>query len=155
MAIDWLWGDKVNNNLQFSTTTPNRATKRVDVILDTNALLMFFPFKLNLEAELDRLLGVYRVVIPSVVVTELEKLSKSVPDAKAALQLSKKYEIMELDPNQLTNNKSGNDADLAIIALASQLKAIVVTNDKILRSNLKSQNLKSIYLKSKTHLELD
>lgn len=155
MAIDWLWGDKVNNNYQFSTTNPNRVTKRVDVILDTNALLMFFQFKLNLEAELDRLLGGYRVVIPSVVVTELEKLSKSVPEAKVALQLSKQYEIIELDPTQLTNNNSGDDADLEIIALASQLKAIVVTNDKILRSNLKSKNLRTIYLKSKTHLEID
>jgi rRNA-processing protein FCF1 len=155
VAIDWLWGDKVNNNLQSSTTHPNRAAKIVDVILDTNALLMFFQFKLNLEAELDRLLGVYRVVIPSVVVTELEKLSTSVPEAKAALQLSKKYEIIGHDPNQLTNNKSGDNADLAIIALASQLKAIVVTNDKILRTNLKSKNLKTIYLKSKTHLVMD
>jgi rRNA-processing protein FCF1 len=154
MAIDWLWGDKVNTNSQPSNNAPNSG-KRLNVILDTNALLMIFQFKLNLESELDRLLGSYNIIIPSGVVAELEKLVSSVPEAQAALRLSERYNIIELGTDPALPEKSSDRIDLAIVAMAERLNAIVVTNDKQLRTNLKTKNLKTIYLKSKSHLELD
>ncbi len=154
MAIDWLWGDKVNTNSHSSNNNPNSG-KRLNVILDTNALLMIFQFKLNIESELDRLLGSYSIIIPSGVVAELEKLVETVPEAQAALRLSERYKIIELETDLAPIKKSDDHVDLAIVALAEKLNAIVVTNDKQLRSNLKTKNLKTIYLKSKSHLELN
>ena len=128
--------------------------KRI-VILDTNALLMPFQFKLNLESELDRLLGSYSIIIPSVVIDELEKLSKSNSYARSALQLAKKYEILELENTLIPPKKLEHNIDFAIVALAKKLDAIVLTNDKILRANLRKENLKTVFLKSSTHLEID
>jgi rRNA-processing protein FCF1 len=111
---------------------------------------MLFQFRLNLETELDRILGVYNIIIPSVVIRELKNLTETVPEAKTALKLTEKYEVYQVE--------SGNDkkiTDDIILDLAQELNAIVVTNDKALRRNLKSNRLSSIYLKSRSHLELD
>ncbi|MBA3043927.1 twitching motility protein PilT, partial [archaeon] len=40
------------------------------VILDSNALLMVFQFRINIESELSRLLGKYEIVIPTTVKNE-------------------------------------------------------------------------------------
>jgi rRNA-processing protein FCF1 len=44
-------------------------------------------------------------------------------------------------------------ADQAIINLSNK-NTIVATNDKLLRQKLKDRNAKTIYLKSKKHLEM-
>ncbi|UCH89144.1 MAG: twitching motility protein PilT [Thermoplasmata archaeon] len=118
------------------------------VILDTNALLMPFQFKLNLDSELTRLLGQYEIIIPSSVIAELENLyrEKQKPRwIKSALSLAKKYQIEHV-------NGSGDDA---ICKAAQESNAIVVTNDKALKKRLKSRGVRTIWLKSKTHLVLD
>lgn len=116
---------------------------------------MPFQFNINLESELDRLLGSYRIIIPSVVLQELSKLSLTNKHARAALDLAKKYEIMDIEEVLDSISNYQGEIDLAIIALAVKLKAIVVTNDKNLRNSLHTWKLSSIYLKSKSHLELD
>src|SRR2546427_73065 len=58
------------------------------VLLDTNALLMPFQFRVNLETELGRLMGSADLAIPSPVWTELEFLAERDRDARAALQLA-------------------------------------------------------------------
>ena len=113
------------------------------VVLDTNALLMPFEVKLNLDLELRRLLGDVRVVVPGPMVGELKRCGAK--HSKAALSLARKYEILQTE----------SDGDEAIIELARALDAYVVTNDKELRSRLRAIKIPLVYLRSGTHAVLE
>jgi rRNA-processing protein FCF1 len=115
------------------------------VILDANALLMPFQFKINIDAELQRLVGQCDVLVPSSVLGELKKLEATSKDAKAALALAQKYEIVEVE-------ESG---DVSLVSLASQRSGIVVTNDRELIEELKKLRRPVISLRSRTHLVLE
>lgn len=114
------------------------------VILDTNALMMPFQFELNIDVELNRILGSYKIIVPSYVIEELKALIKKEKFADSALKLAKKYEII----------KSPVKGDEGIIELAKELNAIVVTNDRTLKEKLSSLDLPVVYLRSKTYLAL-
>ncbi len=113
------------------------------VILDTNALLMQFEFKIDLEDELRRLLGVFEILIPSSVLDELKKIKDK--NVKSALDLASRYKTIETE-------KKG---DKSIIFLAEKFKAVVVTNDRELRMRLKEVGIKVIYLRQKSFLDMD
>lgn len=135
MASDRIWG--------------NRNSKIV--VIDSSALMMLFEFSINLEKELSRLLGSYQIVVPRSVLKELEYLSenskgKKKQIAKPALQLAKKYEIV---------NDESIDADSAVLDLAKKYNGIVLSNDKELRKKAKEQKLRTICLRGKNYLMLD
>ena len=113
------------------------------VILDTNALLTQFEFKIDLEDELTNLLGTYEILIPSSVLNELKNLKDK--DARSALDFALKYKVIETE-------KKGDES---IFAMAKELNAVVVTNDRELRKRLKDNGLKVIYLRQKSYLVLD
>jgi rRNA-processing protein FCF1 len=113
------------------------------VILDTNALLTQFEFKIDLEDELTNLLGTYEILIPSSVLNELKNLKNK--DARSALDFALKYKVIETE-------KKGDES---IFAMAKELNAVVVTNDRVLRKRLKDNDLKVIYLRQKSYLALD
>jgi len=112
-------------------------------ILDTNALLMPFESHLNIDLELTRLLGQCEIYIPGCVIGELRR-SKS-KHARAALTLARKYPIVE-------TQKQGDEG---VIEAARQFSGFVVTNDALLRSRLRKLGLKTIFLRSNHHLEID
>ncbi|TLZ66496.1 MAG: twitching motility protein PilT [Methanobacteriota archaeon] len=112
------------------------------VLLDTNALLMPFQFRVNLETELGRLMGSADLAIPSPVWTELEFLAERDRDARAALQLAARYRVIE----------APGSADDALLALASSLRAVVVTNDQPLLDRLRAASIPRIFLRSRNHL---
>lgn len=111
------------------------------VILDSNALLMVFQFRINLESELNRILGSYEIVVPSTVKKELKTLKDK--HAKIALSFSERYR---------TISANGNPDD-SILELAE--KGIVVTNDKILKKRLREKNIPVVFLRGKNHLEIE
>jgi len=113
------------------------------VILDTNALLMQFEFKIDLEDELTRLLGAFEILIPSSVLDELKNIKDK--HVKPALDLASKYKTVETE-------KKGDES---ILFLAKKLKAVVVTNDGELRRRLKEVGIKVIYLRQKSFLDMD
>ncbi|MCL2607998.1 MAG: twitching motility protein PilT [Methanomassiliicoccaceae archaeon] len=113
------------------------------VVLDTNALLMPFEIRINLDLAIKTLLGDVRMVVPGPMVGELKNLDNK--NAKAALALARKYEIIHSD-------ETGDDA---IVDVAVRLGAYVLTNDKELRRRLRSQRIPIIYLRSSTHLVLE
>ena len=113
------------------------------VVLDTNALLMPFEMRLNLDLAVSSLLGEVRMVVPGPMVGELKNLDNK--HAKAALMLARKYEIYQTD-------ESGDDA---IVEVALRLNAYVLTNDKELKRRLRSLRIPIIYLRSYTHLVLE
>ncbi|MCL1811798.1 MAG: hypothetical protein FWG41_06275, partial [Methanomassiliicoccaceae archaeon] len=63
------------------------------VVLDTNALLMPFEIRLNLDLALADLLGEVRCVVPGPLIGELKHLDHKF--SKAALELARKYEIVQ------------------------------------------------------------
>ncbi len=121
----------------------NRKTTPTPVILDTNALLMQFQFRIDLENELSRILGAYEILIPSSVIFELKNIE--VRHAKAALRVAGSYRVIETE----------RKGDESILSLAKEMNAHVLTNDKALRKRLKEEGVRVIYLRQKSYLALD
>ena len=115
------------------------------VILDANALLMPFQFKINLDVELQRLVGECDVLVPSSVIGELKKLKRTNKDAGAALALAEKY----------TSSPVEGSGDDSLLELANEMKGTVVTNDKDLIQRLKESRIPVIHMRSRNHLVLD
>lgn len=110
------------------------------VILDTNALLMPFEIKLNLDLEVRRLLGDVHFIVPGPIIGELKNLDHKY--ASVALKLARKYEIIQTE-------SKGDDS---VIELALAVGAFVLTNDRELRNKLRMKGVPMIYLRSGTHL---
>lgn len=104
--------------------------------------MMPFEFRINLDLELGRLLGVCEVFVPSSVIRELEGLAEGNRAARAALRLARKYE------GYATERRG----DPAIVAAAQSLGATVVTNDARLLKILRRQGVPRILLRSQSHL---
>jgi len=113
------------------------------VVLDTNALLMPFEFTLNLDLELQRLVGNCEVYVPGPVIGELKRSRSKF--ARAALSLARKYRLAE----------TGTQGDEGVIETARKLDAYVVTNDRALRARLIRLRIRTISLRSGRYLELD
>jgi hypothetical protein len=117
----------------------------VKVLLDTNALLAVFQFKLNLEKELERLLGKYEILVPIPVLQELKNIKTRY--AKLALRFASRYKKIN----------SIYRVDKALLELAKQKRKtiVVLTNDKALRQKLRANKIPIIFLKARKYLELE
>lgn len=113
------------------------------VLLDANALLMPFQFSLDLEGELRRLLGTPRILVPSSVLEELDRLAATKRVARAARLLAERFEVVDV-PGR------GDDA---LVEAARARGAVVVTNDRRLRRRLREAGLPVIYLRERSRLE--
>lgn len=113
------------------------------VVLDTNALLMPFEMRMNLDLALQELLGEVRILVPGPLVGELKHLKHRY--AKAAISLARKYEIV---PTEYTG-------DNAVLELAIKTNGYVLTNDQELRRRLRKENVPLIFLRSGSHLVID
>ncbi len=113
------------------------------VVLDANALLMPFQFRVNIDIELKRLLGEVPVFIPSSVLGELAGLADK--NVKAAMSLARRYGIVETELR-------GDDA---VLAVAEQRSAAVLTNDRELIRRLRERRIPVIRLRGERYLVLD
>jgi len=123
----------------------SRFVARPRVVLDANALMLPFEFRVNLDAELARVLGACDVFVPSSVVGELERLAEKNRGAKAAVQLAAKYEIY----------KTARRGDVAVVHAAKDLGATVVTSDAALLRILRHERIPRITLRGRSHLILE
>jgi len=112
------------------------------VLMDTNGLMMPFQFRINLQAELRRVVGDVELTVPRPVLEELRLLSERDKGAKAALRLAESFRIVE----------GHGSADDALVELASATRAPVVTNDMALLERLRAAGLPRISLRSRNHL---
>ncbi len=112
------------------------------VLLDANALLMPFQFQVHLDVELRRVLGDVEVAVPSPVLAELALLADHDRDARAAQRLAKNYRIIE----------GHGSADDALLDLAADRHAVVVTNDQLLLDRLQAARIPRVFLRSRNHL---
>ncbi|MFH0815603.1 MAG: twitching motility protein PilT [Methanobacteriota archaeon] len=113
------------------------------VVADVNGLMMPFQFKFNLDSELTRLLGSYTILVPESVVGELVNLSKRIPEARAALGLARRCECITV---------VASNPDEALITLARDRKAYVLTNDVGLITLLKKARIPIVRMKGRNHL---
>lgn len=119
------------------------------VILDTNALMVPAQFKVDIFADLEKL-GYNEIMVPRSVMRELERIRKlgkgrAKMHASIAIRLASKCQIVE--------SEGGFDEQIA--ALAKQYGAAVLTNDSLLRKDLRSKNVKTLYLREKCKIESD
>jgi rRNA-processing protein FCF1 len=122
------------------------------VFLDTNAIFTIFEFSIDLEDELTRLLGSFIIKIPEAIVHEIEAIAskgkgKQKILAKPALSFIKKYPML--------SHSCFDNADDALVHLASELDAVIVTNDKDLRERLKEKKVAIVFLRGKQQLVLE
>ncbi|HOE53001.1 MAG TPA: twitching motility protein PilT [Methanomassiliicoccales archaeon] len=113
------------------------------VVLDTNALLMPFEFKMNLDLELAHLFGEFEAYVPGPVIGELKRSGSK--HAKAALMLAGKYKRFE----------TSTQGDAGVLEAAKALDAMVVTNDIILRRKMRKEGVHAVLLRSRRHLVIE
>jgi len=104
---------------------------------------MPFQFKINIDRELKRLFGEVPVFVPSSVLGELSNTTDK--NSKAALALARKYQIVETE-------LLGDDA---VLAIAHERSAAVVTNDKELIKRLRASRIPVIRLRGERYLVAD
>ena len=131
----------------------NRLRKhKIKVIFDTSALLTPFEFSINIDIELEKLLGSFDAFVPLCVIEELKILAekssgKRKRNATAALKLAEKY--------QTINCKYG-ETDEALVEIAKKFsRAVVVTNDIQLMKKLRSENIPVVHLRGRNRLVLE
>ena len=90
------------------------------IIADTNALIMPFKNSINLDSELQGLIGTYKIVVPAPIIGELKRLEGRVPQAKSALRFARTKELVETE----------SDGDRSIMEAAENLGGIILTNDR-------------------------
>lgn len=119
------------------------------IILDANFLMIPESHGVDIFSELERIVDKkYKIVIPEVVIEELERLEKNgtaseQKSAKIALELTSRGEII---------NSEKEEADEEIIRLAEEKDCLVGTNDSILKKRLQELGIPIIYLRQKSHL---
>ncbi|MCX8152908.1 MAG: DNA-binding protein [Candidatus Bathyarchaeota archaeon] len=127
----------------------------IGIILDSNALFIPLQFKIDVFNDLKLLLNRnFELILLSPVKHELEVLAKrSSPSirkkAAYALKLAEKCKYLEI-----VKSKSESTDDV-IVRTAKELRSPVFTNDKQLRKRLRDINVPVIYVRQKSHLEID
>ena len=106
----------------------------VEVICDTSFLIHLATRKIKNIDSVNTEIGQIQFVVPSVVLAELEKLSKNQEkkqDATATLEFAQKLKTIEM---------SGKFADQAIIEYVRNHGGMAATMDKELKNKIKSLN---------------
>ena len=122
------------------------------VLFDTNFLLLPVRVGIDVKSELNRLLGSYQIVIPSVVIEELEEIKDKNSKTSREVAFAKR-----LLPHVIikTKLKKGETVDDLIIRTAKKSNYIVATADLGLKRRLRDQNIPVIYLRQKRVLALE
>ena len=112
------------------------------VVFDTNALLLPFEQSLNLDLEVEGLLGPFTGYVPSSVILELEGAGQK---WKAARYLAEKYRTIQVTAQQ----------DAGVLEAAERLDATVVTADKAFQDTLRAEGISYIWFKQGRGLLLE
>ena len=119
--------------------------KMIQIVADTNAFLLPFKFNINIDSELDSLVGNHEIIIPEPIVGELKRLAKQKQHAKAALKLAQSKQ-------SFSTEAIGDDS---VLELAERVGGIVFSNDKELIEKARKKNLRIIRLREGSRLDFD
>ena len=139
--------------IQMSSAPAKKQPLRI--IVDSNALFVPLQFKIDIFAELQRVLNRnFELILLSPVKHELEMLqTKSSPKTRknvtVALSLAEKCTYVKVPENLK------EPTDDAIVRIAKQGNAPVFTNDKLLKKKLRDISTPVIYVREKSRLEID
>ncbi|MHA1126608.1 MAG: type II toxin-antitoxin system VapC family toxin [Candidatus Heimdallarchaeota archaeon] len=126
----------------------------LQIIIDSNILLLTAEGRFNLHAEIERLVPQkHRLIFLISCVEELDLVAKKSRKLASRVRLAKeittKLEIID------DENKSQKFVDDKILEYASANQpCVVVTNDKELKMKVRKQQIPVIFVKTKSHLEL-
>ena len=110
------------------------------VLADTNIILWTFSGGPDFREAISKAAPEWNLVIPSCVITELEKLESN--DARAALKMCKTLEIIDI----------GNGYTDTMLIDAAKNGYLIATNDKEILSELKSLKLNALKIREKDKL---
>ncbi len=136
------------------TVTTTTRSENVFVIMDSNALFVPLQFKIDVFDELERLLNRrFELILLSTVRRELEMLAvegspKTRRMATFALKFAEKCRYVDVE-------SSARTVDDVIVEVAARWKTPVFTNDSQLRKRLKDISVPVIYVRQKSHLEIE
>jgi rRNA-processing protein FCF1 len=120
------------------------ARGRPVVLVDANALLLPFTAHFRLEEEVNGQVEGARILVPSSVLGELERVaSRGNPNARAAREFARRFEVAVTD-------FQGDDA---LVNLGRRLRAWVLTGDRALRSRLLEAGVPVLFPRGKSHLD--
>jgi rRNA-processing protein FCF1 len=127
------------------------STDRIKVLLDANALMMPFQFRIDIFEALTNLIGAYEPLVLSDVLWELRMLStargKAGSAARAALRIAEQCTVVRCEEEE-------SSVDKKILYYASTHGCMVVTNDRGLRQSLLAKGIPVISLSGKQRLDI-
>lgn len=110
------------------------------VVLDTNFLALPAQFKIDIFADIRKMVPGAEFVALEQVISELENIDDRVAK-KIGLQLIKKYKVQI--------KREAGKTDDAIFAYAKKNKAVVCTNDRKLKKKCKHEKIPVIFMRKK------
>ncbi len=105
---------------------------------------MPFQMGIDLESEVERVMGRCRIAVPQVVLAEATAMRDSVRDGLAALEFARRFDTVPTEG-------LGDDA---IVECARKTGGIVVTGDRGLIKRLRAKGLKVLRPRQRKRLEL-
>ena len=133
----------------------NKTDRTLKILLDTNFLIVPFQFRLNLQAEFDKLLDrKYELILLKEIYDELNHiLKKSNGKKRQEIQAAIKY--FESFPKQdLSKREPNENIDDFLVRVALENKYIVATNDKGLKRKLRRLKINYIDLRQRNHFKI-
>lgn len=122
----------------------------MQLIADTSFLMIPGMFGVDVVSELDRLACRCELVIPSSVVLELKRISKS---GKPKERVAARIGLLLVKRGRTV--KATGDADESILGLVARKGWAVGTTDAALRKEARKLSAPVIYLRQKSHLAVD
>jgi len=119
----------------------------MELLLDTNTLLIPLQFKLDIYSMLNELLSEPKLIILKSCVNELYKVKPKL--ASTALKIGFKNNLIVIET--VLKAKSVDDE---ILSYARQHNCLVFTQDALLRKKLLKYGLRVIIMRQKRYLEL-
>jgi rRNA-processing protein FCF1 len=114
------------------------------VLVDANALLLPFTAHFRLEEEIYGQVDGARVLIPSSVLGELERVARrGNVNARAAREYARRFDVA-------VTEIQGDDA---LVEMGRRLRAWVLTGDRALRTRLLEAGVPVLFPRGKSHLD--
>ena len=127
----------------------------VKVILDSNFLFVPLQFRIDIFDEIEKVVGEkVELTVLSTTLNELERLvrkgkNKVSRQAAFALEIARKCKVLNVKKLSTESN------DDVIARTAKELRCPVATNDRMLKRRLRNMGVAVIYVREKSHLEME
>jgi rRNA-processing protein FCF1 len=123
----------------------------LEVVLDTNFLMLAHQFKVDIFGELEELLGEHRAVTCEGVVDELARMRSGKGGESTAAGYALK--LLKLGKVEIKKNEGG--VDDWILSYCIRTGAVACTMDRELIGRLKRERVKVVILRGKSRLQFE